>query len=62
MVVNAMNVERHTVRVCLEGSPRLVVRLPRRNLDDSNLTLGGTVSIEVPPEAVRVLREPNTSD
>ncbi|MBN1944096.1 MAG: ATP-binding cassette domain-containing protein [Bradymonadales bacterium] len=55
MVVSDLSLERHTIRIRLNGEMGLVVRLPREGLDELPLTLGQQVAVTIPPEALHLL-------
>ena len=61
-LVTGMTMERAGVRIELEGSPKLVVRVDRDRLASGDISVGQTISIGFPAEAVRVLKDSKFPD
>ena len=56
-LVTGIAMERAGVRIELEGSPRIVVRVDRERLSQGDISVGHRIGVGFPPEAVTVLND-----
>ncbi len=61
-LVTGITMERARVRILLEGSPKIVVRVPADQLAGSDLGVGRTASVGFSRSGIRILREPTGTD